>query len=89
MNASQRPKLEPLERRILELMANGLDSVAIAERLDVPIDQVRQYVRFVIAKLGARSKLEAIMIALREGFVAPSRMAESIAVAAVLAASWA
>jgi DNA-binding NarL/FixJ family response regulator len=67
MNASRRAELEPLERRVLELMATGLDSRAVSLLLDMPVEQVREYARSAIAKLGARSKMEAIIIVLREG----------------------
>lgn len=69
MDASRRPQLGPLERLALELAAEGLGTTEISERLGVPIDRVRAHMRAAIAKLGARSKLEALIIGFRDGLI--------------------
>jgi DNA-binding NarL/FixJ family response regulator len=58
-----------MERRVLELMATGLSSREVAGRLDVPVEQVRDVAFAAIVKLGARSKLEAIIIAIRHRLI--------------------
>ena len=60
------------EREILGLIAQGLSNAAIAERLVVSVNTVRNHVANLLAKLGARSKLEALSIAIREGMLPDS-----------------
>ena len=69
MDASRRPQLGPLERLILELAAEGLSTMEISERLGVAVDRVCAHTFSAIAKLGARSKLEALIIAIRHGLI--------------------
>ena len=57
------------EREVLALVAEGLTNAAIAERLTVSVHTVRNHVANLSAKLGARSKLEALAIAVREGLL--------------------
>lgn len=57
------------EREILGLIAEGLSNAAIAERLVVSVNTVRNHVANLLAKLGARSKLEALSIAIRDGLL--------------------
>jgi len=73
MNASRgKVQLDPLERHILELLATGLSTTEVSERTGVPVDQVRTHTRTVIRKLGARSKLEALIIAIRHEIIRPT-----------------
>jgi DNA-binding CsgD family transcriptional regulator len=53
--------LTPRERQILGLMSEGMDNREIAQRLSVSYATVRSHVRHLLAKLGARSKLEAVV----------------------------
>jgi DNA-binding CsgD family transcriptional regulator len=48
------------EREILELLAEGLRNVEIGERLSVSPRTVEHHVSAVLAKLGARSRVEAV-----------------------------
>jgi DNA-binding NarL/FixJ family response regulator len=57
------------EREILGLIAHGLSNAAIAEQLFVSVNTVRNHVANLLGKLGARSKLEALSIAIREGLL--------------------
>jgi DNA-binding NarL/FixJ family response regulator len=57
------------EREILELVAEGLSNAVIAERLVVSVHTVRNHVANISAKLGAHSKLEVLVIAVREGLL--------------------
>lgn len=57
------------EREILGLISDGLTNAAIAEQLVVSVNTVRNHVANLLAKLGARSKLEALSIAIREGLL--------------------
>jgi DNA-binding NarL/FixJ family response regulator len=60
------------EREVLGLLAEGLTNAAIAARLVVSVHTVRNHVANLSAKLGARSKLEALSIAMREGLLPDS-----------------
>jgi DNA-binding CsgD family transcriptional regulator len=49
------------EREVLALMARGLDNQVIANDLGIGYATVRAHVRSLMAKLGARSRLEAVV----------------------------
>ena len=70
-HGSAQPTLEPLERRVLELLATGQSNRQVAERLDIPVDVARAQFITIMDKLGASSKLEAIIIAIRRGLLVP------------------
>jgi DNA-binding NarL/FixJ family response regulator len=57
-----------MEQRVLERMASGLSNGQVAERLGIPAELTWARVFATITKLGAGSKLEAI-IAIRLGLV--------------------
>ena len=59
------------EREILELIAEGLTNGAIAKRLFISVNTVRNHVQNILAKLDAHSKLEALSIAIRDGLIDP------------------
>jgi len=65
------PTLTGLEADVLELAATGLTTTEIAQRLDQSPDAVRHALASILRKLGARSKLEALLIALSTGLVRP------------------
>lgn len=62
-------RLTPREREVLESMAAGYDNRAIAAKLRIQYTTVRGHVRAVVEKLGARSRLEAVARAYRNGWV--------------------
>jgi DNA-binding NarL/FixJ family response regulator len=67
-----RPGVTPLtarEQETLVLLAAGASTEEVAERLGVTRNTVRNHVQRVLDKLGARSKLEAVAIARREGLL--------------------
>lgn len=61
--------LTPRERELLDMLAQGLNTPAIADQLFLSRATVRNHIQAIITKLGAHSKLEAVTIALREGLV--------------------
>ena len=61
--------LSPGVLRTLELLARGLDTRDVAERLCADPATIRHYVAEAKATLGARSKLEAVVIGLRSGLI--------------------
>lgn len=58
------------EREILELIADGANNRVIAVRLAISRHTVKFHVASVLAKLGARSRTEAVALALRAGLLA-------------------
>jgi DNA-binding CsgD family transcriptional regulator len=57
--------LTPREREILILLARGESTRAIASRLVLSVATVRKHVQHILAKLGARHRLEAVTTAQR------------------------
>jgi DNA-binding NarL/FixJ family response regulator len=62
--------LSSREREILELIAEGANNRVIAARLGISRHTVKFHVASVLAKLGARSRTEAVALALRRGLLA-------------------
>ncbi len=63
---------EPLtdrEREVLELVATGITNREVAQELFISVNTVKVHLRNVYTKLGADSRTEATMIAVREGWI--------------------
>ncbi|MFG2042687.1 LuxR C-terminal-related transcriptional regulator [Dactylosporangium sp. NPDC048998] len=60
-HARRLDSLTPRERQILALMAAGMDNRDIARELSISYTTVRSHVRHLLSKMGARSKLEAVV----------------------------
>ncbi|MET9609310.1 response regulator transcription factor [Streptomyces sp. NPDC006512] len=61
--------LTPREREALGLLQEGLTTAEISDQLGVALNTGRNHVQRVLEKLGARSQLEAVVIARREGLL--------------------
>ena len=59
------------EKDVLRALAEGLDNQAIADRLYVGHETVRSHVVRILRKLDVDSRLQAVLFALRYGFVKP------------------
>jgi DNA-binding NarL/FixJ family response regulator len=59
----------PRELDILHLLAEGLDTAAMARRLGIAPHTVEWHVRHVIEKLQVHSKLQAVISASRQGLI--------------------
>ena len=66
----RRPSARELE--VLEQLAGGATDGQIAARLKLSPATVQTHVRNAKAKLGARTRAQAVALALREGLIAPS-----------------
>ncbi len=65
------PSLSNREREILDLLAQGLTGEQVAERLVLSAETVKTHIRNAMGKLEAHTRVHAIAIALREGFISP------------------
>ena len=63
--------LSKREREVFELLAEGLNGARIAERLVLSPDTVRTHIRNGMAKLGASTRSQALVIALRRQEISP------------------
>lgn len=75
-HAGRRPGLETAglterEAEVLRLVATGLSNTEISERLFVSVQTVKTHVGNVLAKLGARDRTQAVIIAYESGFITP------------------
>jgi len=59
----------PREIEILNLLAEGLDTAAMAQRLGIAPHTIEWHVRHVIEKLQVHSKLQAVISAARSGLI--------------------
>jgi DNA-binding NarL/FixJ family response regulator len=59
----------PRELDVLRLLAEGLDTATLAERLGIASHTVEWHVRHLIEKLGVHSKLQAVIAAARMGLI--------------------
>lgn len=76
IRAKPRPSdidLSHRELEVLQLMAEGLATPAIAKKLSLSLSTVRNHVYSVIQKLGVHSKLQAVVLAIRDGLIQPPR----------------
>ncbi|MGE3271034.1 MAG: LuxR C-terminal-related transcriptional regulator [Chloroflexota bacterium] len=57
------------EIEVLQALARGMSTQEVSEHLGITTHTVRSHVRNVMVKLQAHTKLDAVMIALREGII--------------------
>jgi DNA-binding NarL/FixJ family response regulator len=67
---SASPTVTQREREILRLLADGFTNEEIGRRLFISPETVRTHVRRTIAKLGAKTRTQAVAIALRQQLIA-------------------
>jgi DNA-binding NarL/FixJ family response regulator len=61
--------LAPRELEVLRTLATGMSTDEAAGQLSITVHTVRTHLKNAMAKIGAHSKLEAIMFALKEGLL--------------------
>ena len=63
------PPLTEREREILRWLAEGLQNKEIAQKLGISLATVRNHIHNMLEKLDVHSKLEAVSLAFRQGWV--------------------
>jgi DNA-binding CsgD family transcriptional regulator len=74
------PPLTEREREILRWLAEGLQNKEIAQKLGISLATVRNHIHNMLEKLDVHSKLEAVSLAFRQGWVG-ARSGSELAVA--------
>ena len=60
---AMRERLSPREVDVLQLMAEGIGTRKIAQKLGISYSTVRTHIRSISAKLGTRSMVNAVVTA--------------------------
>jgi|SRR5919106_2128690 DNA-binding CsgD family transcriptional regulator len=62
-------RLTPRQREVLQLLARGATTDQVASELHLTTETVRNHIRHLLKALGAHSRLEAVVLARRQGLV--------------------
>ena len=68
-STERQPALSGREREVLDLLSQGLTGEQVAERLFLSPETIKTHIRNAMNKLEANTRVHAIAIALREGFI--------------------
>ncbi len=77
-------QLSEREQAILRLVATGLSNQQIANQLGISVNTVKVHLRNVFGKIGAASRTEATMYAVRAGIVTVDRGAQEASLTTVV-----
>jgi PAS domain S-box-containing protein len=63
------PELTPRGHEVLRLLADGRTTLEICEELGIALETARNHIRGVLRALGVKTRLEAVVLALRNGWL--------------------
>jgi PAS domain S-box-containing protein len=63
------PRLTPRQLEVLHLLGAGYTTRQMADHMGVSIETVRNHVRMLLAQLGARSRLQAVLVGHERGLL--------------------
>jgi PAS domain S-box-containing protein len=63
------PRLTPRQNEVLHLLAAGRTTRQIADELGLSVETVRNHVRMLLAQMGARSRLQAVLMGHQSGLL--------------------
>jgi DNA-binding NarL/FixJ family response regulator len=72
-------EITPREREVLELVAQGFSNAEIAEALTLERTTVKTHVQRILNKLGARNRIEVVIVAYEWGLITPGHTPHSAA----------
>src|SRR4029453_8152229 len=70
-------ELTAREREVFELVAQGLSNAEIAEALTLGRTTIKTHVRRILTKLGARDRVEVVILAYEWGLITPGQTSPS------------
>jgi len=65
-------RLTEREQEVLRLIAAGMSNAEVAGQLFLGTETVKSHVRSILAKLGVRDRVQAVIVAYESGFVSPT-----------------
>ena len=71
-------ELTPREREVLELLAQGLSNAEIADALTLERTTVKTHVQRILTKLGARNRVEIVIVAYEWGLITPGHTTRGV-----------
>jgi DNA-binding NarL/FixJ family response regulator len=74
-STERQPGLSRREREIMDLLAQGLNGEQVADHLVLSSETVKTHIRNAMHKLEAATRVHAIAIALRDGYISPPNRA--------------
>jgi DNA-binding CsgD family transcriptional regulator len=63
------PRLTPRQHEVLELLAHGYSTARIAAQLNIADETARNHIRLLLAELRVHTRLEAVVVAFRNGWL--------------------
>jgi DNA-binding CsgD family transcriptional regulator len=63
------PRLTPRQHEVLELLAHGYSTARIAAELSIADETARNHIRLLLSELGVHTRLEAVVVAFRNGWL--------------------